>query len=467
METFDTAVIGAGPGGYVAAIRAAQLGQKTCLVEARDLGGTCLNVGCIPSKALLESSELYSVARNKFAEHGIQAEPVGLDLKQMMKRKTKIVGELVGGLKMLMKKNKITVYNGRGRLKSASEVVVEPVDGGSGKAETFSAKSIVLATGSAPIELPFLLFDGTHVVSSTEALSFDRVPEHLVVVGAGAIGLEMGSVWARLGAKVTVLERLPRIVPAADAEMAKALQKSLAKQGLNFELGCEVKGADVDRGQVKLHYTDTKGEAQELICDRVLVAVGRRPVSNDLGLEEVGVTIERGRVVVDEHFRTSVNSIYAIGDVVRGPMLAHKAEDEGVAVAEIIAGKPGHVNYHAIPNVVYTWPELAEVGLSEEAAKEAGHKVKVGRYRFAANGRAKTLGDTEGLVKLIAEAETDQLLGAHIVGPRGSDMIAELVIAMEFSASAEDVARTTHAHPTLAEIVKEAALAVDARPIHG
>jgi dihydrolipoamide dehydrogenase len=463
MDVFDVVVIGAGPGGYVAAIRAAQLGLSTCLIEKRNaLGGACLNVGCIPSKALLESSELYSVMRHSSADHGIDVGEVKLDLARMLSRKEKIVSELTGGIAMLMNKNKVTTVAGLGRLVAPDRVAVQSEDG----RREVGAKHIIIATGSESVELPFMPFDGQHVISSTEALCLTRVPEHLLVVGAGAIGLEMGSVWARLGAKVSVIELLPRIVPFADAEMSKALQRSLKKQGLQFHLQCKVTGAKVSGGKVTLGYEDKKGAAQTLEGDHVLVAVGRRPYTDDLGLEALGIQTEKGRIVVDGQLMTNVPNVYAIGDVIEGPMLAHKAEEEGVAVAERIAGQPGHVNYDVIPNIVYTWPELAQVGISQEEAKEQGLEVRVGKFRFVANGRAKTLGDTDGLVKILADVESDQILGAHIVGPRASDMIAELVMAMEFSASSEDVARTCHAHPTLAEVVKEAALAVDNRPLH-
>jgi dihydrolipoamide dehydrogenase len=463
-ESYDLAVLGAGPGGYVAAIRGAQLGLRTALIEKRPaLGGTCLNVGCIPSKALLESSELYAEIQRGLTGHGINVQKATLDLPAMMRRKSGIVRELTDGLDLLMKKNKIRVYRGHGRLTGPHALRVE---GEPGPAE-IEARQTILACGSAPVELPSLPFDGERVVSSTEALSFDAVPSHLLVVGAGAVGLELGSVWSRLGARVTVVELLPRIVPFADEELSKALHRALSKQGLEIKLECRVDGAERTSDGVRVKILDSQGGTDELEVSHVLVAVGRRPVTQDIGLEQLGIQTERGKVVVDRHYRTQVASVMAIGDLIEGPMLAHKAEDEGMAAAEIAAGKPGHVNYDAIPNVVYTWPELASVGLSEQDAKEQGMAVRIGRYRFAANGRAKTLGASEGLVKLVAHAETDRLLGAHIVGARASDMIAELVLGMEFSASAEDIARTSHAHPTLSEIVKEAALAVDRRPIHG
>jgi dihydrolipoamide dehydrogenase len=462
--TYDLAVVGGGPGGYVAAIRGAQLGMSVALVEKEaTLGGTCLNLGCIPSKALLESSELYAAALHKFSAHGIRFQGLDLDLEQLQQRKEKIVSDLTSGLNTLVRKNKIDRLRGHGRLRSPGKIVISGDDGGE-----IGASSIIIATGSRPVDLPSLPFDGRLVVSSTEALCFGTVPKRLAVVGAGAIGLELGSVWSRLGSEVTVLELLPQICPASDRQMCTLLQRTLVKQGLAFKLEVKVEGADVGTDVVDLRYRTARGQQERLTCDRVLVAVGRRPCVDDLGLDSAGIVIdERGRIAVDQQLRTNVDGIYAIGDVVRGPMLAHKAEEEGIAAAETIAGKPGHVNYEAIPAVVYTWPELAEVGLTEEAAKSRGLDYKVGRYAFAANGRARSLGETEGMVKLIADARTDRLLGAQIVGPRASELIAELVLSIEFSAAAEDIARTCHAHPTLSEVVKEAALAVGGRLIHG
>jgi len=464
MERFDVAVIGSGPGGYVAAIRAAQLGLEVALIEKHShLGGTCLNVGCIPSKALLESSELFFTLRHGVADHGIQVSRPELDLPALMARKEKVVGEITSGLALLMKKNKITVMNGLGSFAAPDRVQVTSGDA----VNEIQAANVIIATGSKPVELPFMKFDGKRIVNSTHALRFEEVPKQLVVIGAGAIGLELGSVWNRLGARVTVIELLPRIVPFADKRCGDALKKALETQGLEFHLSAKVTGAETHEDSVTVTFQTKKGEEKNVLADKVLVSVGRRPHTDGLGLEAVDVQRdEAGRVVIDDHFRTNVAGIYAIGDVVRGPMLAHKAEDEGVAVAEVIAGRPGHVNYEAIPNVVYTWPELAEVGLNEEAAKERGIPVKVGRSYFKANGRAKTLGEEEGLVKVIAHADSDRLLGVSIVGARASDMIAEAVAAMEFKGSAEDLARTCHAHPTLSEIVKEAALAVDKRSIH-
>jgi dihydrolipoyl dehydrogenase len=464
MDSFDLVVLGAGPGGYVCAIRAAQLGLKTAIVEKEpSLGGTCLNVGCIPSKALLESSELVHAAHAEFAKHGITVGEVSVDLAKMMDRKRGIVKQLTDGIGMLMKKNKITVLRGRGVLRGAGKVAVEGADG----TTEVEAKSICLAMGSVPVELPFMKFDGKHVVSSTEALSFESVPKRMVVVGAGAVGLELGSVWRRLGAEVTVVEMLPTVTPFADTQSSKMLQRVLKAQGIEFRFEAKVTGAQVEGEQVQVSFETKDGKTETIACDRVLVSVGRKPCIDTAGLNEAGVTLERGKVVIDDDFRTNLPGVYAIGDLVRGPMLAHKASEEGVAVAEIVAGKPGHVNYDAIPNVVYTHPELAQVGITEEEAKEKGIPYKVGKYFYKANGRAKSLGAEDGFVKLIAHAETDRLLGAHILGVRASELIGELVLGMEFQAAAEDIARTTHAHPTLSEIVKEAALAVDKMAIHG
>jgi dihydrolipoamide dehydrogenase len=463
-DFFDLVIIGAGPGGYVCAIRAAQLSLKTALVEKRHaLGGTCLNVGCIPSKALLESSDLYEAAREQASAHGIVLGDVGLNLETMLTRKSAVVKELTDGVAMLMKKNKVTVLNGRGTLKAPGKVVVAG-DGGDTEIE---AKNICLAMGSEAVELPFLPFDGERVVSSTEALDFSTVPKRLVVIGAGAVGLELGSVWRRLGAEVTVVEMLPTITPFADRQMAKALQRALADQGMVFHMETRVTAGKVLKKSVKLLVENAKGETEEITCDTVLVAVGRRPNTSGTGLEKLGVALdEHGQVAIDDHFRTSVDGVYAIGDLVRGPMLAHKAEEEGMALAEQLAGLPGHVNYEVIPNVVYTEPELAMVGRTEAELREAGLKFNTGRFQFRANGRAKSLGQETGMVKILADKQTDRILGVHMVGPRVSELIAEAALAMEFSASAEDLARTCHAHPTLSEVVREAALAVDKRALH-
>jgi len=464
MDSFDFTVIGAGPGGYVAAIRAAQLGMKVALIEEREtLGGTCLNVGCIPSKALLESSELYEVARDRLAEHGVGAAVVKLDLLKMMERKAGIVTEVTDGLALLMKKNKITVIKGRGTLAGGRKVTV---DGPDGKTE-LEADHIVLAMGSVPVELPGLPFDGKRIISSTEALSLDEVPGRMVVVGGGAIGLELGSVWRRLGAQVTVVELLPRIAIFADVQLSKMLKKELGRQGMEFLLESKVTAADTSGDEVRVTVEGKDGETSELTCDSLLVAVGRKPCTDTAGLAEVGVELEQGRIKIDDHWLTSLPNVFAIGDLVSGPMLAHKAEDEGIAVAELAAGKPGHVNYDVIPNVVYTEPELAQVGITEKEARDQGIKVKVGRSYFKANARAKSLAAEEGLVKVVADAETDRILGVHILGARASEMIAEAAVAMEFRASSEDIVRTCHAHPTLSEIFREAAMAVDRRSIHG
>ncbi|HZU36508.1 MAG TPA: dihydrolipoyl dehydrogenase [Gemmataceae bacterium] len=463
-DRFDVVVIGAGPGGYVAAIRAAQLGKKVACVDRRAAaGGTCLNIGCIPSKALLDSSELYVVAKNKLSTHGITVGDVGLDLGRMMERKARIVKGLTDGIAYLFKKHGIAFIHGSAQLAGKGRVVVK----GSNKADkTLQADAIILATGSEPASLPALPFDGTNIVSSTEALSFDKVPSHLLVVGGGYIGLEMGSVWARLGAKVTVVEFLPRIVPLMDAEIAAGLQRALTKQGLKIQTDTRVVSAATQAGRVMVT-AQAQGESVHQ-ADKVLVAVGRRPCTAGLGLEEIGVQVETktGRVPVNATFQTNVPGIYAIGDLIAGPMLAHKAEDEGIAVAEFLAGKKGHVNYATIPSVIYTWPEVASVGLTEEQVKETGRDYRVGKFPFSANGRARCLDETEGMVKILADAKSDRILGVHIFGPRASDMIAEAVVAMEYAASAEDIARTCHAHPTLTEAVREAALAVDGRAIH-
>jgi dihydrolipoamide dehydrogenase len=465
-DRYDLVVIGAGPGGYVAAIRAAQLGMKVACVEKRPtLGGTCLNVGCIPSKALLDSSELYELATHRFSRHGITVDNVGLDLGAMMGRKDQVVKELTQGVGGLFRKNKIEPVHGPGKLTGPNSVQVTLNDGGE---RTLEANAILLATGSEPIELPFLKFDGRTIVGSTEALAFDRVPEHLVVVGGGYIGLELGSVWKRLGAKVTVIEFLPRIVPIVDHELGNQLYKILQKQGLEFQLETKVTGAEVKDGKATLSAETKDGKTLTFDCDKVLVSVGRRGFLDGLGLETVGVEHDpkAGKVTIDAHFRTTVPSIYALGDIVSGPMLAHKAEEEGVAFAELLAGKPGHVNYETIPSVIYTWPEIASVGLTEEQLKEQGVDYRVGKAPFVANGRSKAMDEKDGIAKVLADAKTDRVLGVHIIGPRASDMIAEAVAVMEFAGSAEDIARICHGHPTLSETLKEAALAVDKRTIN-
>jgi len=462
--SFDVVVIGAGPGGYVAAIRAAQLGLKVACVESRkSLGGTCLNVGCIPSKALLQSSEHYSHALHKLESHGVVVKGVALDLPKMMTRKDEIVKSLTRGVEGLFKKNKVTWLKGHGSFTGPNTVAVK--DGST--STTVTAKNIIIATGSEPIELKSIApYDGEYVVHSTHALAFEKVPEHLVVIGAGVIGLELGSVWARLGSKVTVVEAADRVLAVMDSTVSTQMKRILEKQGMNFILGAKVKSAAKSGKGVKIVY-EKDGKDEELKADKCLVAVGRRPNTDGLELAKAGLeTKKNGRIDVDGHFRTKHPHIYAIGDVIEGVMLAHKAEDEGIAAAELVAGRAGHVNHEAIPNVVYTWPEVACVGMTEEQVKAKGVEYRTGQFPFAANGRAKSIGDTDGFVKIIADARTDRLLGFHIVGPTASEMIAEAAIAFEFGASAEDIARSSHAHPTLAEVMKEAALAVDKRAIH-
>jgi len=465
-QSFDVVVIGGGPGGYVCAIKAAQLGLKTACVEKRgSLGGTCLNVGCIPSKALLQSSHLYEMAGHDLAKHGVKIAKVELDFAAIMGRKDKVVGEFTKGIEFLFRKNKVTYLKGLGRLVGDGKVEVI-AEGGA--AETVTAKNIVIATGSDVTPLKGVDIDEKAIVSSTGALALEKVPEHLVVIGGGVIGLELGSVWRRLGAKVTVVEFLDRIVATMDAETGTAYQKILAKQGIEFKLGTKVTAAKQAGGKVTLTLEPAKGGAtEELVGDVVLVAIGRRPYVDGLALEFAGVKLDdKRRVAVDGHFRTNVAGIYAIGDVIHGPMLAHKAEEEGIAVAEIIAGQAGHVNYETCPNIVYTWPELASVGKTEEELKAAGVQYKVGKYPFLANSRAKANADMDGQVKILADATTDRVLGAHIVGPDAGNLIHEVAMAMEFGASSEDVARAFHGHPTLNEAVKEAAMAVTGKPIH-
>ena len=460
-ETFDLLIIGAGPGGYVCALRAAQLGMKVAVAEKRaTLGGTCLNVGCIPSKALLQSSENYAALTHDFAAHGITATGVGLDLAKMQARKAEVVSANVKGVEYLFRKNKVTWLKGEARIAAPGKVVVAGTE--------YAAKQIVIATGSESMPLAGVPVDETRIVTSTGGLELDTVPKHLVVIGGGVIGLELGSVWRRLGAAVTVIEFLDRIVPGMDKEIATAFQRILTKQGMKFRLGTKVTAATVAADGVALTLEPAKGgAAEQLAADVVLLAIGRRPVTAGLGLEELGVALdERGRVRTDAHYATNIPGIYAIGDAIAGPMLAHKAEDEGVALAELLAGQAGHVNYAAIPGIVYTWPEVASVGQTEEELKAAGTAYNVGKFPFTANGRARAMGDTDGMVKILADKTTDRLLGAHILGPDAGALIAELVTAMEFGASAEDVARICHAHPTLSEAVKEAALAVDGRALH-
>jgi len=458
-DAFDVIVIGSGPGGYVCAIRAAQLGMKVACVEKRaTLGGTCLNIGCIPSKALLHSSENFEAAGHAFAEHGIVIDGIKLDLAKMQARKDGVVGANVKGIEFLFRKNKIAWLKGIGRIIAPGQV---DVDG-----TVYETKNIVIATGSESTPLRGVAVDEKRIVSSTGALELDTVPDRLVVIGAGVIGLELGSVWRRLGARVTVIEFLDRILPGMDAELATAARRILTKQGLTFRLGSKVTGAITGAKGVTLAVEPAKGgDAEQLEADIVLLAIGRRPWLE--GLEASGVALdERGRIRTGDHYATNIPGIYAIGDCIAGPMLAHKAEDEGVALAERLAGRAGHVNYGVIPAVVYTWPEIAAVGQTEEELKAAGVAYNVGKFPFTANARARAMGDTDGFVKLLADKTTDRLLGAHILGPDAGTLIAELAIAMEFGASAEDVARTCHAHPSLSEAVKEAALAVDGRALH-
>ena len=455
----DLIVIGAGPGGYVAAIRAAQLGLNVgCIEKEAALGGTCLRIGCIPSKALLESSHLYHMARHEMGAHGIKVSGADLDLAAMLKRKDSVVEQLTRGVDFLFKKNKVTRYRGTGRLAGPGKVVVD----GEQPAE-LTTKNVIIATGSKPFMIPGVEFDGKHVGSSTEALSYDKVPEHLVVIGGGVIGLELGSVWKRLGAKVTVLEFLDRIMAGMDTELARDAQKVFEKQGLEFRLKTRVTSAKYDGKQCVV----TVEGGEPIHCDKVLVSVGRVPVTDGLGLETVGIQLDsKKRIPVDKHLRTTAAGVYAIGDCIEGPMLAHKAEDEGVAAAEFIATGYGHVNYDAVPSVVYTEPEVASVGKTEDELKAAGVDYRKGSFPFSFHGRAKALGQTDGYVRVLADKATDRILGVHILGPRAGDLIAEAAAAIEFGASAEDIARTCHAHPTLAEVFKEAALAVDGRSIH-
>lgn len=464
-NSFDVVVIGGGPGGYVAAIRAAQLGLKTACVEKRGaLGGTCLNVGCIPSKALLTASHHYEAAAHELAAFGVKVGKVDLDLGAMMGHKEKVVADNTKGIEFLFRKNKVTYLVGAGEILAPGQVKVTGKDG----EQVVAARHIVIATGSDVTPLPGVEIDEEVVVSSTGALSLPKVPKSMVVIGAGVIGLELGTMWRRLGTEVTVVEYLDRVLPFNDGEVSKVMQKILAKQGMAFKLGTKVTKV-VKKGKSATLTLEPAagGPAEEIKADVVLVAIGRRPYTEGLGLDKVGVAVNpRGFVEVDAHFRTSVPGIYAIGDVIGGAMLAHKAEEEGVALAEMLAGQHGHVNYEAIPSVIYTWPEVASVGKTEEQLKAEGVAYKVGKFPFTANGRARSMNETEGFVKVLACASTDRILGAHIVGPAAGDLIAELVLAMEFSAAAEDVARTCHAHPALGEAVKEACLAVDGRPLH-
>lgn len=463
---YDVTVIGSGPGGYVAAIRAAQLGMKTAIIEKYDvLGGTCLNVGCIPSKALLDSSEHFYNAAHHFAEHGIDIPAPKVNIEQMMARKKGVVEKMNGGINFLMKKNKITVYNGFGSFVDKNTIKVKKADASE---EQITTEKVIIATGSKPTILPFMNYDKKRIITSTEALSLTEIPKHLIVIGAGVIGAELGSVYARLGAKVTFVEFADSMIPTMDKTMGKELQKSVKKLGAEFYFNTKVTKIENSGEEVLVTADGADGKPVEIKGDYCLVCIGRRAYVDGLNLEAIGIATDRGKVVVDEHtLETNVKGIYAIGDVIRGAMLAHKAEEEGVLVAETINGQKPHINYNLIPGVVYTWPEVASVGQTEEELKAKGISYKSGQFPFKALGRATASGDTDGLVKILASKETDEVLGVHIIGARAADMIAEAVMAMEFRASAEDIARTSHAHPTYMEAVKEAALAAtDNRPIH-
>ncbi|MFN8666818.1 MAG: dihydrolipoyl dehydrogenase [Gemmatimonadaceae bacterium] len=460
----DVVVIGGGPGGYVASIRAAQLGLSTVCVEMdKTLGGTCVNVGCIPSKALLQSSEHYEFARLHAHEHGLAFDGLRFDLAAMMKRKDEVVGANTRGVEFLFKKNKVTWARGRGTLKPGNVVEVTANDG---TVTTYQARHVIIATGSVPSELPFLKFDEKRVLSNIGALAIPEVPRHLVVIGGGVIGLELGSVWRRLGAKVTVVEFMPTILPGNDDDITREADRIFRKQGLDIRTGTKVTGAIVDSHRVFVTI-DKNGETETLDADYVLVSVGRRPALHGIDAAALGLkTGARGEVIVDDQMRTNLPNVFAIGDVVGGKLLAHKAEEEGVVAAEVIAGKPVHMHYHSMPGVVYTWPEIATVGLTEQEVKASGRPHKVGKFPFSANGRARTMGETNGFVKMIADAQTDELLGCHMIGANVSDLLAEVVLAFEYRGSSEDIGITVHSHPTLSEVTKEAALAVLGRAIH-
>ncbi|AOW21570.1 dihydrolipoyl dehydrogenase [Urechidicola croceus] len=464
MSTYDVTVIGSGPGGYVAAIRCAQLGLKTAIIEKYNtLGGTCLNVGCIPSKALLDSSHHYHDAIHHFEKHGIDAKEVKINFKQMIDRKGEVVAQTSGGINYLMDKNNIDVYTGLGSFKDATHINITSND----EVNTIESKHTIIATGSKPSSLPFIKIDKKRIITSTEALSLSEIPKHMIVIGGGVIGLELGQVYSRLGAEVSVIEYMPTIIPTMDSMLSKELQKSLKKQGMKFYTSHKVNGVSVNGNEVTVTADDKKGNPVEFKGDYCLVSVGRKPYTDGLGLENVGVKVtERGQIETDAHLKTNISNIYAIGDVIKGAMLAHKAEEEGSMVAEIIAGQKPHIDYNLIPGVVYTWPEVASVGKTEEQLKEEGVKYKTGSFPMRALGRARASMDIDGQVKVLAHAETDEILGMHMIGARAADMIAEAVIAMEFRASSEDVARSSHAHPTYTEAIKEACLAVDGRAIH-
>ncbi|MBV7440136.1 dihydrolipoyl dehydrogenase [Weeksellaceae bacterium TAE3-ERU29] len=465
MEQFDVTVIGSGPGGYVAAIRCAQLGLKTALIEKYNtLGGTCLNVGCIPSKALLDSSEHYHNAQKNFEAHGISLENLKVDLSKLIARKNSVVEQTTKGINFLMDKNKISIFHGLGSFKDKNHITIKSEKG----EEEIETKNTIIATGSKPSTLPFIEIDKERIITSTEALNMKEIPKHLIVIGGGVIGLELGSVYKRLGAEVSVVEYADRIIPGMDGDLSKELRKILKKQGVNFNLSCKVSKVERNGDEVNVSFENKKGETETISGDYVLVSVGRKPFTKGLGLENIGVDIdERGRIITDENLKTNIEGIYAIGDVVKGVMLAHKAEEEGVFVAETLAGQKPHINYDLIPGVVYTWPEVAGVGKTEEQLKSEGVEYKVGKFNVRALGRARASGDIDGLVKVLADKKTDEVLGVHIISARAADMIAEAVTAMEFRASAEDIARISHAHPTYMEAVKEAALdATEKRAIH-
>lgn len=465
MNKYDVVIIGSGPGGYVAAIRCAQLGLKIAIIEKYNtLGGTCLNVGCIPSKALLDSSHHYYDATKHFATHGIEVSDLKIDFKQMVARKKEVVDQTTGGINFLMDKNKVTVFQGVGSFADATHIIVIKADGTSEKIE---ASKIIIATGSKPSTLPFIKIDKKRIITSTEALILKEIPKHLIVIGGGVIGLELGSVYSRLGSEVSVIEYMPTIIPGMDLMLSKELQKSLKKQGLKFYTGHKVTSAVSKGKEVVVIAEDKKGNAVEFKGDYTLISVGRKPYTEGLGLETVGIKVnEKGQVETNEQLQTNVANIYAIGDVVKGAMLAHKAEEEGTMVAELIAGQKPHIDYNLIPGVVYTWPEVAAVGKTEEQLKEAGVNYKSGTFAMRALGRARASMDTDGMIKVLADAKTDEILGVHMIGARAADMIAEAVIAMEFRASSEDIARSSHAHPTYTEAFKEACLAVNDRSIH-
>ena len=465
MSKYDVAIIGSGPGGYVAAIRCAQLGLKTAIIEKYStLGGTCLNVGCIPSKALLDSSHHYYDASKHFTTHGIEVKGLNVNFKQMIARKNEVVSQTSGGINYLMDKNKIDTFQGVGSFSDATHINIVKADG---TTEQIESAKIIIATGSKPSTLPFIKVDKKRIITSTEALSLTEIPKHLIVIGGGVIGLELGSVYSRLGSDVSVIEYMPTITPGMDAMLSKELQKSLKKQGIKFFTGHKVTSVENKGKEVVVIADDKKGNPVEFKGDYTLISVGRKPYTEGLGLENVGIKVsERGQIETNNHLQTNVSNIYAIGDVVKGEMLAHKAEEEGTMVAEIIAGQKPHIDYNLIPGVVYTWPEVAAVGKTEEQLKEAGVNYKSGTFAMRALGRARASMDTDGQIKVLADADTDEILGVHMIGARAADMIAEAVIAMEFRASSEDIARSSHAHPTFTEAFKEACMAVNDRSIH-